>query len=443
MWDVVIIGSGAGGSAMARELACAGQKVLLLEQGRDHKWTGNPVAAMQFIDRLGFRMSREGLMIVRALTTGGSTMIYGACATRPPDWMLSEYGIDLGEIAKKIEKTLNVRPTPAHLMGPGVRLISDAARRLGLAWNRFPKFVDFEKCSIRCGNCMTGCPTGAKWTARHLIDQARACNCRIVPGFRVHKVTQARGKVRGVYGKYQGRSVELQAGRVILAAGGLGTPVILQRSGLDYAGQHFFCDPMRFVYGAVDKPKGACDIPNTAGSFQFHDKDGIFLADHTDPALFYPVQIVTGGLRHLPKLLDYRKTIGILVKIKDTPGGRIYADGSFSKPLTRIDHEKLDKGVDIAEKILLEAGVKPSSMVTTAVRGAHPGGSAGIGRVVDTNLETEIKNLYVCDASVLPKSMASPQVLTLLSLARRLAVHLEGRRPETGNRKPETGDRRL
>jgi choline dehydrogenase-like flavoprotein len=44
---------------------------------------------------------------------------------------------------------------------------------------------------------------------------------------------------------------------------------------------------------------------------------------------------------------------------------------------------------------------------------------------VDPNLETRVKNLFVCDASVLPKPLASPQVLTLVALAKRLAGHLE------------------
>jgi choline dehydrogenase-like flavoprotein len=136
------------------------------------------------------------------------------------------------------------------------------------------------------------------------------------------------------------------------------------------------------------------------------------------------MQLLTKGVRHLPRWFTYGATIGILAKIKDEPGGSISTDGSFSKPLTGRDREKLERGTELARQILIEAGARPASILATAVRGAHPGGTAAIGRVVDGNLETRVKRLYVCDASVLPRSMAAPQVLTLVSLARRLARHL-------------------
>ena len=58
-------------------------------------------------------------------------------------------------------------------------------------------------------------------------------------------------------------------------------------------------------------------------------------------------------------------------------------------------------------------------------RGAHPGGSAAIGEVVDVNLETSIRGLFVCDASVLPKSPGKPPILTILALSKRLAEYIE------------------
>jgi choline dehydrogenase-like flavoprotein len=56
--------------------------------------------------------------------------------------------------------------------------------------------------------------------------------------------------------------------------------------------------------------------------------------------------------------------------------------------------------------------------------GAHPCASCRIGVVVDTNLETQIQNLYCCDAIVLPESIGKQLVLILSSLSKRLAGHL-------------------
>ncbi len=64
----------------------------------------------------------------------------------------------------------------------------------------------------------------------------------------------------------------------------------------------------------------------------------------------------------------------------------------------------LAKGSAVAGAILTEAGVDPTTLTSTPARGAHPGGTAAIGQVVDKNLETELYNLFVADASVFPKA---------------------------------------
>jgi choline dehydrogenase-like flavoprotein len=44
--------------------------------------------------------------------------------------------------------------------------------------------------------------------------------------------------------------------------------------------------------------------------------------------------------------------------------------------------------------------------------------------MLDANLQTEIENLYVCDASAFPAALARPTVLTILAMGQRLAAHL-------------------
>jgi choline dehydrogenase-like flavoprotein len=45
--------------------------------------------------------------------------------------------------------------------------------------------------------------------------------------------------------------------------------------------------------------------------------------------------------------------------------------------------------------------------------------------VVDRNLETEIKNLYCCDASVMPSALGLPVIWTVVALGKRLGKHLD------------------
>jgi len=68
----------------------------------------------------------------------------------------------------------------------------------------------------------------------------------------------------------------------------------------------------------------------------------------------------------------------------------------------------------------------PFSFNYSRQQGAHPGGTAAIGRVVDADLETEVDNLFVCDASVFPETPGLPPIVTIIALAKRLAKKLAG-----------------
>jgi choline dehydrogenase-like flavoprotein len=75
----------------------------------------------------------------------------------------------------------------------------------------------------------------------------------------------------------------------------------------------------------------------------------------------------------------------------------------------------------VAQAILLQAGCDPGSILTTPLRGTHPSATVRIDTMLSRDLETAVKGLYVCDASVFPEALARPTVLTIISLAKRLA----------------------
>jgi choline dehydrogenase-like flavoprotein len=79
---------------------------------------------------------------------------------------------------------------------------------------------------------------------------------------------------------------------------------------------------------------------------------------------------------------------------------------------------------EVSEKILIEAGADPGRVMMTPLRGTHPSSTVRVGSVLDENLETEIKGLYVCDASTFPEALGRPTVLTIIGLGKRLAKHL-------------------
>jgi choline dehydrogenase-like flavoprotein len=115
-----------------------------------------------------------------------------------------------------------------------------------------------------------------------------------------------------------------------------------------------------------------------------------------------------------------------MIKLKDEVSGRIDERGRISKGLTAGDRERLQRAETVAAGVLRRAGCDPDTIFTTPLRGTHPSATVRIGDVVDRSLETNVRGLFVCDASVFPEALARPTVLTILALARRLARALLG-----------------
>jgi len=117
------------------------------------------------------------------------------------------------------------------------------------------------------------------------------------------------------------------------------------------------------------------------------------------------------------------RTLGVMIKLKDEISGGVQSK-SISKGLTADDRQRQVRAEEMARSILRQAGCNPETIFTTPIRGTHPSGTVRIGEMLTTALSTEIENLYVCDASVFPEALARPTVLTIISLAKRLANHL-------------------
>jgi len=419
--DAVVVGSGPGGATVARELARLGKDVILLERGADHQFYGNVLGTALILDRRGFTWSVEGNNMLRALTTGGSSMLYCGAAIDPPAWLAERYGIDLAPYVRQLKEEIGIRPTPEASMGPHVRRIRKAAHDLDIPWEAMDKFVNHDLCHRKCPVCMYGCKPGAKWTARDFAYEAVRNGARLINKARVEKVTVENGRATGVAARTPGGPLEVQARITVVAAGGLGTPALLLRSGVENAGEKFFADPLIITYGALPpgEPKTPMEPPMICGKLD-NTEDGILIGDLSDSLPTFVLQMYFRGVRHIKHVLEFPRMIGVMCKVRDDMEGYVKADETFSKPYTREDQAKMARGVEISEKILRQAGCDPATIVSTPPRAAHPGGSAGIGKVVDTDLQTRVENLYVCDGSVLPEPCGLPPVLTLLGFGKRL-----------------------
>jgi len=429
--DVIVVGSGPGGATVARELAKKGKQVLLLERGYDHRerfYYGTYLGALLYSERMSLLFTEEGLNIIAPIMVGGATSMYCACASEPPGWLKGKYGVDTGAEVRSTIQELNLQPLPDILLGKASTRIAQAGQALGYEWYRQPKFMNPGRCAngFTCqASCMLGCRCGAKWNAGEWVDDALANGARLQVGAKVRRVLIEDGHAVGVTGNLWGRPFTANAETVIVAAGGIGSPRILQNSGLNEAGVGMTMDTTVMVYG-LSRHRGTGPEPPMTWSWEDPD-GGYMLSTLTDPWLLYPVAAVRKGIGPALRWFQWRRLLGVMIKLKDDISGGIYPDGKIRKPLTSGDSEHLNRAYEVCCKILVEAGARKSSIFMRPFIGTHPSGTVRIGDMLDTDLKTEIDGLYVCDASVFPEALDRPTVLTIISLGKRLARHLLSR----------------
>ena len=136
--DTIIVGSGPAGSTLAHELAKRGQNVAVLEWGKHEpiKGTFGQMAKMAAIPGKGAFINSDLSLLLRGITTGGSSTINFATALAPPLEYFKEVGIDLSQEIEEVKNLVPLDTLPDSLMGPMAHTISDAATSLGLNWQK-------------------------------------------------------------------------------------------------------------------------------------------------------------------------------------------------------------------------------------------------------------------------------------------------------------------
>jgi choline dehydrogenase-like flavoprotein len=269
---------------------------------------------------------------------------------------------------------------------------------------------------------MLGCRCGAKWTASEFVDDAVAAGAELRTRCRVDAVLHDGRRIEGVRVRERGRERRITADRVIVAAGGIGTPLLLRSSGIRIS-EGMAMDLTVMVYGHSRAVAGQGHEPPMTWSCA-DDELGVLYSTLIDPWLMYPIIMANKGPLYPLTWNRWGNTLGVMIKLKDDISGSFDENGGISKGMTERDRMRLTRAEDVAREILLQADCTTGHMITTPLRGTHPSATVRIGDMLSDDLETSIHGLYVCDASVFPEALARPTVLTIIALARRLAGQL-------------------
>ena len=428
IYDVIVIGTGAGGSTVAKDLAEKGHKVLILEKGDNQKegtyvkhmknkkiWLNTKISDedKEKYPFLNLPLDLTNIEEIGGTTTasiGNACFSCSGCYSNSIIQQFEDKELDIFEELLEASGELNVKYFPKKLWGHSTQLIAEAADELGYVPEPMPKFINFEKCR-NCGKCVNGCVFDAKWDGTYFVREAIEEGAEVITNFNVFEILHENGEVTGVVGiNKNNEKIIYEAKKVVISAGALNTPIILKNSGIKNVGGQIFFDIFLTIGGYLKdanlKNELMMGIKTEFGPY--------FLSPHYSMQLL--PMINEKGIEATDK-----DVIGLMLKFADTCIGTIDSEGNIEKTLTKVDVDLIKEGYGKAINILTKLGVSEESIVATSLKGAHPGGTAAVGEVVDNNFETEIDGLYVSDASVIPEAPGRPPILTIVAISKKVA----------------------
>jgi cholesterol oxidase len=453
--DLLVIGSGFGGSICALRAALAGMKVIVLERGR--RMTDDEYALLADGRAPFFHRRSEpglvqvhrlrGLMCATGSAVGGGSHVYTGVTMPAPrevfndDWPANLQFEDLKPCYDRVEQLLSPSSIPEP--PPRTRALQKLGAALGapamllplaMDWNRSESAHDNGRFpETLCGHAATwlrGGPAARKRTLdRNVLARAQAAGAEIRPLHEARAIAPEGAGYRVTVGRWNGHdSVEggLATRLVILAAGTLNSLKLLLAcrdrhkslpSLSPRLGERFF-DNGDFGALLIGRKMDIAsdDGPPVTAWLDFWENDRLYLME-------------TGAFMH-----GRVWTFGVM-GFDDRPGQiTMNSRGSLSYHAPRVGSPfhaaRLSRLRDLADaagaRLLAPPDLATRHMTVTI----HPLGGAALAESPDRGVTDPFgevfgyPGLYVADGSLLPTPTGVPPSMTISALAEHVAEHL-------------------
>jgi choline dehydrogenase-like flavoprotein len=478
--DVVIVGSGAAGAALAHGLAEAGRDVLILERGdyvEPSQYTENEVDMLSKLYADGaLQLSRDfRFQVLQGSCVGGTTVVNNAvCFDLPPEVLdrwnapdMLDGGINVDKLwasFRRVRQLVGVeRQAHGNLNRSGVYFL-DGLKRLGFdqpPHRRGEVEANIHGC-LGCGYCNIGCRYGKKLsmldTVLPMTQQKFNKNgreaLRIVAGCEAMKIQRSGKRIRAITCRFRdGRKLTVQGKTFVIAAGAVSSSILLLRSGIGgkRVGKNLSFNMGSPMSAVFDNIVNAYDGLQISHYLEPIPHRGFIIETWYNPPVAQALSMPGWFDDHFTNMRRYNRiaSVGVLVGTESNAEVRqgLLTPRDIKYTPTRNDLNKLLEGLVLAGEIFLAAGAKcvlPHTFkyyefadkaelqrLPNLVRDAsdltlgtgHPQGGNILSRspesgVVDPEFRVHgYENLFLCDASVFPTSVKVNPQLTVMALA--------------------------
>jgi choline dehydrogenase-like flavoprotein len=473
--DVVVVGTGAGGAVVGKELADRGHAVVFVEEGGHHRrnaFTGSSLQSHFDFYRASLTVGNAVMPIFMGRLVGGSTAINTGSCFRAPPWVLDRWCEELEtdefsptnmeKYFERVERTLSVELADAKAVGPIADVMARGCDALG--WKHARMMRNAPGCQGE-GFCDFGCRTDArKSTNLSYIPPALTKGGMLFTGFKATRILVENGRAVGVEGQdAKGRTLTVRAQAVVFSGGALPTPVFLLRQGIcnssGQVGRNLTVHPSTGLSALMDEPiNGYKYIPQGYFVEEFV-REGILINAAQPDKNFAPILFPQMGRELMDNIerVDSMASFGLLIA-DARPGGVVHA-GPGGTPIvrysmTREDVRRMHRAFVVAGEMSWAAGAKclyPVNLAMPVVRDRdewetfkklelkagdlmltsyHPLGSCRIGSdpktsVVGLDHQThDVRGLYLVDGSTVPGPLGVNPQVTIMAMATRAAAYI-------------------